>query len=129
MVGAGFTNTITRLFRRASEAFDGCGRSQQQRASAVSSVEIETTIPITHGQGTDAVLVWRDPPADRRRSVFTPVVIEALRARPGRWAVVREYPNLTAIKRGHKLKHPADIELRAVAEPPGSVLYARAKPS
>jgi hypothetical protein len=44
--------------------------------------------------------------------------------------VVREYPSRTAAKGQRVLaKHPADIEVRGVLEPPGSVLYARAKPS
>lgn len=73
-------------------------------------------------------LVWRDPPPDRR-VLLTPVIVEQLRASPGRWAVVREYPNLTAVRGwGRRVKHPVDIELRGVEEPPGSVLYARAKP-
>ncbi len=71
-------------------------------------------------------VVWRDPPADRRR-LLTDEVLEQLRAHPGRWAVVREYANRTAVKGGIPVKHPPDIELRAVIEPPGSVLYARAK--
>jgi hypothetical protein len=73
-------------------------------------------------------LVWRDPPPDRR-VVLTPEIVEQLRGCPGRWAVVREYPNLTATHGwGRRVKHPADIELRGVEEPPGSVLYARATP-
>ena len=74
------------------------------------------------------VLVWRDPPPDRR-VVLTPGIVEQLRASPGRWAVVREYRSLTAAHgRARLVKHPVDIELRGVEEPPGSVLYARAKP-
>lgn len=73
-------------------------------------------------------LVWRDPPPDRRR-VLTGEIIELLRANPGRWAVVREYHSLAAAKGGSRwIKHPVDIELRGVEEPPGSVLYARAAP-
>lgn len=75
-----------------------------------------------------ARLVWRDPPPDRRR-VLTGEIIELLRANQGRWAVVREYHSLTAAKgRTRSIKHPVDIELRGVEEPPGSVLYARAVP-
>jgi hypothetical protein len=75
-----------------------------------------------------ARLVWRDPPPDRR-VLLTPLMVEELRARPGRWAVVREYRSLTAANGwGRRVKHPADIELRGVEEPPGSVLYARAVP-
>jgi hypothetical protein len=74
-------------------------------------------------------LVWRDPPPDRRRRLLTAEIVEQLRARPGQWAVVREYPSRTAAKGQRVLaKHPADIEVRGVLEPPGSVLYARAKP-
>jgi hypothetical protein len=74
------------------------------------------------------LLVWRDPPPDRR-IVLTPKIVEQLRACPGRWAVVREYRTLTAANsRGRLVKHPVDIELHGVEEPPGSVLYARAKP-
>lgn len=73
-------------------------------------------------------LVWRDPPPDRRR-VLTGAIIELLRANPGCWAVVREYRSLSAAKGGSRwIKHPVDIELRGVEEPPGSVLYARAVP-
>ena len=73
-----------------------------------------------------AQLVWRDPPPDRRR-VLTGEIVELLRANPGRWAVVREYRTSTAVNGwGRRVKHPVDIELRGVAEPPGSVLYARA---
>jgi hypothetical protein len=73
-------------------------------------------------------LVWRDPPPDRRR-LLTAEIVEQLRASPGRWAVVREYRSLTATRGwGRRVKHPADIELRGVEEPPGSVLYARARP-
>jgi hypothetical protein len=72
-------------------------------------------------------LVWRDPPGDRR-VLLTPAVVAALRAHPGRWAVIREYASRTAVKRAGGVKHPVDIEVRAVEEPPGSVLYARAKP-
>jgi hypothetical protein len=73
-------------------------------------------------------LVWRDPPPDRRRPVFTADIIEQLRAQPGRWAVIRQYDNRSALRGRRRVKHPADIELRGVQEPPGSVLYARAKP-
>jgi hypothetical protein len=74
------------------------------------------------------VLVWRDPPPDRR-VLLTPLIVEQLRGSPGRWAVVREYRSLTAANgRARQVKHPVDIELRGVEEPPGSVLYARAKP-
>jgi hypothetical protein len=72
-------------------------------------------------------LVWRDPPPDRR-VLLTPEIVEQLRASPGRWAVVREYRSLTAANRARQVKHPVDIELRGVEEPPGSVLYARARP-
>jgi hypothetical protein len=73
------------------------------------------------------LLVWRDPPPDRR-VVLTPEIIGVLRASPGRWAVVRAYRTGTAANGwGRRVKHPVDIELRGVAEPPGSVLYARAK--
>lgn len=75
-----------------------------------------------------AAVVWRDPPSDRRR-VLSSEVLEVLRARPGRWAVVRVYTTETAVKRGRSLKRPVDIEVRAVVEPPGSVLYARAVPT
>ncbi|HKN37777.1 MAG TPA: hypothetical protein VJ456_01565 [Acidimicrobiia bacterium] len=71
-------------------------------------------------------LMWRDPPADRRR-VLTADIVNQLRAQPGRWAVIRQYPNRTAIK-GRTIKHPVDVELRAVKEPPGSALHARVKP-
>ncbi len=74
-------------------------------------------------------LIWREPPPDRRRQVFTDDVVAELRGHPGRWAVIRQYATRTAIKGGTPPKHPADIEVRGVAEPPGSVLYARAKPS
>lgn len=75
-----------------------------------------------------AGLVWRDPPPDRR-VLLTPLLVEQLRASRGRWAVVREYRSLTAANGwGRRVKHPADIELRGVEEPPGSVLYARAVP-
>jgi len=75
-----------------------------------------------------ARLVWRDPPPDRR-VLLTPLIVEQLRASPGRWAVVREYHGLTAARgRARQVKHPVDIELRGVEEPPGSALYARAKP-
>jgi hypothetical protein len=75
-----------------------------------------------------ARLVWRDPPPDRRR-VLTGEIVEVLRASPGRWAVVREYHSLAAANgRAGQVKHPVDIELRGVEEPPGSVLYARAIP-
>jgi hypothetical protein len=84
---------------------------------------VESARPVT------APLVWRDPPPDRR-VVLTPGIVEQLRGCPGRWAAVREYRSLTAAKgRAHLVKHPVDIELRGVSEPPGSVLYARAKPS
>jgi hypothetical protein len=73
-------------------------------------------------------LIWRDPPADGRRRVLTAEIVNQLRAHPGRWAVVRQYPNRTAIKGGITVKHPADVEVRGVEEPPGSVLYARAYP-
>ena len=73
-------------------------------------------------------LVWRDPPGDRR-VLLTPGIVEVLRGCPGRWAVVREYRSVNAARDRARLgKHPVDIELRGVAEPPGSVLYARAKP-
>jgi hypothetical protein len=73
-------------------------------------------------------LVWRDPPPDRR-VVLTPGIVEQLRGCPGRWAVVREYRTPTAVNGwARQVKHPPDIELRGVTEPPGSVLYARAKP-
>lgn len=72
--------------------------------------------------------VWRDPPSDRRR-LLNDEVLERLRAHPGRWAMVREYANRTAVKGGIPVKHPPDIEIRAVIEPPGSVLYARARRS
>jgi hypothetical protein len=73
------------------------------------------------------VLTWRDPPADRR-PIFSETVLAELRANPGRWAVLREYPNRTAIKgNANAFKHPADIEIKGVLEAPGSVLYARAK--
>lgn len=72
-----------------------------------------------------AELIWRDPP-NRRRWVFTDDVVAMLRANPGRWAVIRRYPNRTAVN-GFVPKHPTDIELRGVAEPPGSAFYARAK--
>ena len=72
-------------------------------------------------------LIWRDPPADRRL-VLTADVVEQLRANPGRWAVVRQYHNRSAVKGRLVIKHPADIELRGVQEPPGSILYARANP-
>jgi hypothetical protein len=72
-------------------------------------------------------LVWRDPPPDRR-VVLTPGIVEQLRRCPGRWAAVREYRSANAARdRARSAKHPVDIELRGVAEPPGSVLYARAK--
>jgi hypothetical protein len=62
--------------------------------------------------------------------VLTPGIVEQLRANPGRWAVVREYRSLTAANGwGRQVKHPGDIELRGVEEPPGSVLYARVKPT
>jgi hypothetical protein len=76
--------------------------------------------------GTTPPLIWRDPPADRRL-VLTAEVVEQLRANPRRWAVIRQYHNRNAVK-GLLIKHPADIELRGVEEPPGSVLYARANP-
>jgi hypothetical protein len=81
------------------------------------------------GAASSPQLVWRDPPPDRRHRVLTAEIVEQLRANLGRWAVVREYPNRTAVK-GRRLlvKHPVDVELRGVVEPPGSVLYARAKP-
>lgn len=73
-------------------------------------------------------LVWRDPPPDRRM-ILTPGIVEQLRGCPGRWAVVREYRGPNAARdRARWAKHPVDIELRGVAEPPGSVLYARARP-
>ncbi len=73
-----------------------------------------------------AALTWRDPPPKRHR-ILTPELVAQLRANPGRWAVVREYPNRTAV--AHPVpKHPFDLELRRVEEPPGSVLYARARP-
>jgi hypothetical protein len=81
----------------------------------------EPSLPVT------VRLVWRDPPPDRR-VVLTPEIVEQLRGCPGRWAAVREYRSLTATRRARSVKHPADIELRGVEEPPGSVLYARAKP-
>jgi hypothetical protein len=74
-------------------------------------------------------LVWRDPPPDRRRRVLSAEIVAQLRANPGRWAVIRQYPNRTAVKGGNVVKHPADIEVRGVEEPPGSVLYVRAKPT
>jgi hypothetical protein len=74
----------------------------------------------------EAGLRWRDPPSDRR-VVLTVEIVERLRARRGCWAVVREYSSLTAANGwGRRVKHPVDIELRGVEEPPGSVLYARA---
>ena len=73
-------------------------------------------------------LVWRDPPSGRRRRVLTAEIVRQLRAHPGRWAVVRQYPNRTAVKGGDVVAHPADIEVRGVEQPPGSVLYARARP-
>lgn len=83
---------------------------------------VESSRPVT------VPLVWRDPPPDRR-VVLTPGTVEQLRASPGRWAVVREYRSLTAANGWARLvKHPVDVELRGVEEPPGSVLYARAKP-
>ena len=73
-------------------------------------------------------LVWRDPPPDRR-VVLTQEIVEQLRGCPGRWAVVREYHSVNGARdRARFAKHPVDIELRGVAEPPGSVLYARARP-
>jgi hypothetical protein len=76
-----------------------------------------------------AGLVWREPPADRR-VLLTPEIVEQLRARPGRWAVLREYHHLSAThRRAGQVKHPVDIELRGAAQPPGWVLYARAKPA
>jgi hypothetical protein len=75
---------------------------------------------------TTQQLIWRDPPADRRL-LLTADVIEQLRANPGRWAVVRQYHSRSAVK-GLVIKHPVDIELRGIQEPPGSVLYARANP-
>jgi hypothetical protein len=73
-------------------------------------------------------LVWRDPPPDRR-VILIPGIVEQLRSCPGRWAVVREYRGPNAARdRARWAKHPADIELRGVTEPPGSVLYARARP-
>ena len=75
-----------------------------------------------------AGLVWREPPPDRR-VLLTPGVIEQLRAHRGRWAMVREYHRASAAHgRARHVKHPVDIELRGVAQPPGWVLYARAKP-
>lgn len=75
-----------------------------------------------------AGLVWRDPPPDRR-VLLTPEIVEQLRACRGRWAVVREYDRLSAThRRAGQVKHPVDIELRGVAQPPGWVLYARARP-
>jgi hypothetical protein len=83
---------------------------------------VESARPVT------VPLVWRDPPPDRR-VVLTPEIVEQLRGCPGRWALVREYRSRTAVKgRARLVKHPVDIELRGVTEPPGSVLYARAKP-
>jgi hypothetical protein len=76
-----------------------------------------------------ARLVWRDPPPDRR-VLLTPGIVEQLRGCRGRWAVVREYRNVNAARdRARFAKRPVDIELRGVAEAPGSVLYARAKPT
>jgi hypothetical protein len=75
-----------------------------------------------------AELIWRDPP-ERRRRVLTGEIVNELRAHPGRWAVIRRYPNRTAIKGRRVIKHPVDIELLGVTEPPGSVLYARANPT
>jgi hypothetical protein len=79
-------------------------------------------------QPATAQLVWRDPPPGRRRRVLTAEIVRQLRAHPGRWAVIREYPNRTAVKGGDVVAHPADIEVRGVEQPPGSVLYARARP-
>ena len=83
--------------------------------------------PVSDEPDASTGMVWREPPTDRRL-VLSDDVIEALRAWPGRGAVVRTYSNLTAVKRTNAIKHPPDIELRAAAEPPGSVLYARARP-
>jgi hypothetical protein len=98
-----------------SEFGDGLMAEEQLRLFRVESSRLET-----------AGLVWRDPPPDRR-VLLSPEIVEVLRARPGRWAVVREYHSLTAAHGwGRRVKHPVDIELRGVEEPPGSVLYARA---
>lgn len=83
--------------------------------------------PVADEPDADAGVVWREPPSDRRRTL-PDEVIEALRAWPGRWAVVRTYSSLTAVKQTKAFKHPPDIELRGTTEPPGSVLYARARP-
>lgn len=83
--------------------------------------------PVADEPDAASGIVWREPPSDRRRTL-PDEVIEALRVWPGRWAVVRTYTSRTAVKRINAIKHPPDIELRAAAEPPGSVLYARARP-
>jgi hypothetical protein len=74
-------------------------------------------------------LEFRDPPPPGKgRRLFTDEVLAELRAHPGRWAVIREYTSTATASSHYALrKVPVDIELRAVIEPPGSVLYARAK--
>ena len=49
-------------------------------------------------------------------------------ARPVTVRLVWRDPPPAVKGRARLVKHPVDIELRGVTEPPGSVLYARAKP-
>jgi hypothetical protein len=104
--------------RRTEQDDNGDGAPGTTSISAYSSQQPAT-----------AQLVWQDPPPNRRRRVLTAEIVDQLRANPGRWAVIRQYPNRTAVKGGGVVKHPTDIEVRGVEEPPGSVLYVRAKPT
>lgn len=67
-------------------------------------------------------VTWDDPPP-RRNLVFGPDVLDELRSRPGRWALIRRYRN-----HSHKPQHPADVELRHRYCGPEVLLYARSKP-
>jgi hypothetical protein len=98
------------------------------RADLIAAEEQLGLLRVESARPPTVPLVWRDPPPDRR-VVLTAEIVERLRGCPGRWALVREYRSRTAVKgRAGLVKHPVDIELRGVEEPPGSVLYARAKP-
>jgi hypothetical protein len=110
--------TVAEIGRGRTETLEGRGRE----GLGASSVCADGS-----SRAAAVQLIWRDPPPDRCRRVLTAEIVAQLRANPGRWAVIRQCPNRTAVK-GVVAKHPADIELRGVEEPPGSVLYARAYP-
>jgi hypothetical protein len=69
------------------------------------------------------VLRWETPDSTRTRIVFTEQLKAELRARPGEWAVVREYPN----DGNSAPKTPPGFEsqIRYVSRS-RSILYARA---